>query len=445
MNYKDHYKHLTNESEVPFTSADTIQKGLRTKYGNDELDAYTFGIELEFKPDSSEFDITYDWDGIYNEMQTNSEVLKEYDEHVESERKRLNRNWNGKIDDWDDTYGPVDPDTFDKYNPQPYSYEYDTDEEYNTVYDKWYDEANTVNRVYKRWKDYHYDDKLRDFITGLDPYDYLNDMEPYENTSFDADISIKNTMDYIHNTMKQSVVKGEGASQTNWAVGIDGDYIEIRSKHLNQNEFHLVNEICDYVENHNTTGKTSAHIHVGLPKDFDEFDLLAMTTLVDEKAIKTAVGPERALNSFAKLRDSLHFTILNAIGVKKGEITNNSYFVSNKSINLSLSIIDRNHGTNIKAMIDHDTIEFRYMDSRIASRSSVFINWIKYFLLLPKIAKSRNRIVLKGHHINVIAVRESGGIRFYTDKKAPTSNLPAADIKSTNPIVKGKYIPKIQI
>ena len=312
MNYKEHYNELTNESEVPFASADTIQKGLRAKYGNDELDAYTFGIELEFKPDSSEFDITYDWDGIYNEMETNSEVLKKYDEHVESERKRLNKNWNGKIDDWDDTYGPVDADTFDKYNPPPYSYEYDTDEEYNTVFDKWYDEAITVNRVYKRWKDYHYDDKLHDFITGLDPYDYLNDMEPYENTGsgfFSADISIKNTMDYIHNTMKQSVVKGEGASQTNWAVGIDGDYIEIRSKHLNQNEFHLVNEICDYVKEHNTTGETSAHIHIGLPKDFDEFDLLAMTTLVDEKAIKTEVGPERALNSFAKLRDSLHFTI----------------------------------------------------------------------------------------------------------------------------------------
>jgi hypothetical protein len=64
MNYKDHYKHLTNESEVPFTSADTIQKGLRAKYGNDELDAYTFGIELEFTPNSDEYDqhYTYDWD-----------------------------------------------------------------------------------------------------------------------------------------------------------------------------------------------------------------------------------------------------------------------------------------------------------------------------------------------------------------------------------------------
>jgi hypothetical protein len=64
---------------------------------------------------------------------------------------------------------------------------------------------------------------------------------------------------------------------------------------------------------------------------------------------------------------------------------------------------------------------------------------------LPKIAKSRNKIVLKGASHNVIAIRESGGIRFYVDKKAPTLNLPARDIKSSKPIIKGKYIPNIQI
>ena len=443
MNYKEHYNELTNEAEVPFASADTIKKGLRTKYGTDELDAYTFGIELEFTPDSDEYN-TYDWDEIYRVMSDNSDVLQEYDEHVESERKRLNKNWNGKIDDWDDEYGPVDPDTFKKYNPQPYSYEYDNDEEYNKAYDKWYDESNTVLRDYKRWKDYYYLNNLSDFITGLDPYDYI-DVDPYVEARFNIDDAIEDAMEYISINMKQRVVKGANANAMQWAVGPDDKVIEIRSKHLNQNEFHLVTLICDYVENHNTSGRTSAHVHIGLPSDFDEFDLLAMTTLVDEKTIKSTVGPERALDSFAKLRNSLHAAILNGINSRKGEKIDGAYFISNKNIDLSLNYIDRNHGTNISAMREHGTIEFRYLDSRIASRSPLFINWIKYFLLLPKIAKSRNKIVLKGNDANLIAVRVAGGMKVYTDKKAPTINLPAADIKTAKPVNTGKYIPKIQI
>ena len=118
MKYTDYYNHLKNEAEVPFAAADTIQKGLRAKYGNDELDAYTFGIELEFTPNSDEYDqhYTYDWDGIYRELSQNSDVLSEYDDYVKSERNKLNKNWNGRIEDWVDDYGPVDSDTFNKYN-----------------------------------------------------------------------------------------------------------------------------------------------------------------------------------------------------------------------------------------------------------------------------------------------------------------------------------------
>lgn len=443
MNYKDHYKELTSEAEVPFAAADTIQKGLRSKYGNDELDAYTFGIELEYKPNSDD-DGEYDWHEINHDMYDNQSVRDEYDEHVTDERKRLNRNWRGNLDNWDDTYGPIDPDAFTEYFPEPNSENYANDEEYETEYNKWKDQLNNIDREYNRWKNYYYYDKLVDFISLLDPFDYL-EMDNYATHGFDIDSAIETVTDYISKNMQQAVVKDNNANKTRWAVGPDGDNIEIRSKHLNQNEFHLVTAICEYVEEHNTSGKTSAHIHIGLPKDFDEFDLLAMTTLVDEKAIKSTVGPERALNSFAKLRNSLHTAILNGINSRKGEKIDGAYFISNKNIDLSLNYIDRNHGTNICAMWEHGTIEFRYLDSRITRRSPLFINWIKYFLLLPKIAKSRNRIVIKGNDVNLIAVRESGGIRFYTDKKAPTSNLPAADIKSTNPIIKGKYIPKIQI
>lgn len=444
MNYKDHYKELTSEAEIPFAAADTIQKGLRAKYGTDELDEYTFGIELEFTP-ASDDDPKYDWERINSDMYDNQSVRGEYDEHVTDERNRLNRNWRGNVDNWDDGYGPVDADTFKKYNPEPNSEDYTNEEDYETAYNTWKSQLKTVEREYNYWKNYEYYDKLEDFITGLDPFNYL-DIDDYSiYGTFNIDTAIEDAMEYISMNMKQRVVKGANANGMQWAVGPDDKVIEIRSKHLKQNEFHLVAMICDYVEKHNTSGRTSAHVHIGLPNDFDEFDLLAMTTLVDEKAIKSTVGPERALDSFAKLRNSLHAAILNGISSRKGEKIDGAYFISNKNIDLSLNYIDRNHGTNINAMREHGTIEFRYLDSRIASRSPLFINWIKYFLLLPKIAKSKNKIVIKGNDSNLIAVRVAGGMKVYTDKKAPTINLPAADIKTAKPINTGKYIPKIQI
>ena len=438
MNYKDHYKDLANEAEVPFSAGADVQQGLRAKYGEAELDAYTFGIELEFTPEEGDYN-TYDWDQVHIDMSQDDDVLEEYREHVKSERNRLNKNWNGNIEDWDDSYGPVDGDTFNKYNPDPDRDAYDNEDDYNAAYDAWRDKLDKVEKEYKYWKDYDLYDNLSDFITTLDPFDYV-DMDSYETKRFDMGQIVDNAIDYISDEMHQLVNKGSNSNKTHWAVGPDADVVEIRSKHLNQNEFDLVKQICDYVTQHNTSGRTSAHVHIGLPKDFDAFDLLALTTLVDEKAIKATVGPDRALDAYASLRDSLHKSIYNVLMLKQGEKINKSFYISNKNVYSALENIDRNHGTNVTALMKHGTIEFRYLDSRITSNPDLFINWIKYFLILPKIAQSRNKITLAGLNNNIIVVRESGGMRFYIDRKAPTVNFPAKDIKQATPINTGKYI-----
>ena len=438
MNYKDHYKDLTNEAEIPFSAAANVQQGLRAKYGDSELDEYTFGIELEFTPSEGDYN-TYDWDQISIDMSQDDDVLEEYREHVKSKREELNKNWNGNIADWDDSYGPVDPDTFNKYNPDPDRDEYANEDDYNAAYDAWRDTLDKVEKEYKYWKDYDFYDKLSDFITLLDPFDYV-DMDNYETHRFDMNAIVDDAIEFIENKMNQLVNKGADSNKTHWAVGPDAENVEIRSKHLNQNEFDLVHQICSYVEEHHTSGKTSAHVHIGLPTDFDAFDLLALTTLVDEKAIKATVGPDRALDSYASLRNSLHRQIYNSMILKQGEKVDKSFFVSTANMIAAMEAIDRNHGTNVTAMMKHDTIEFRYLDSRIVSKPDLFINWIKYFLILPKIAQSRNKISLVGLNNTIIAVRESGGIRFYIDRSAPTLNLPAKDIKQIAATAKGKYI-----
>jgi hypothetical protein len=434
MKYKDYYKHL-HEAEVPFASADIIQKGLRGKYGTEELEAYTFGIELEYVPGDQDDDVEYDWNEISQALYQDPDVLSDYEEHIEHERNRIERRWNGNVDDWDDAYGPVDVDTFKKNNSEPERNNYDDEDAFINAHDEWKDNVRDVERRYDRWRSNDYYDNLGDFISDLDATDYL-DLDDYMISSSNSE-GINDAINYISNKMNQDVVSGDGCGENRWAVGTDGDFIEIRSKHLKQTEFDLVRQICDYVSDNFTSGKSSAHVHIGLPKDFDSFDLLAITTLVDESAIKDAVGPSRALDDFAKLRKSLHNKIIYSIygKSKEGDKIDKSFFMTNDTLRQSLLFIDRNHGTNVASMSVNGTIEFRYFGSTITNRFETFIKWIKYFLLLPKIAKSRNKIVLKKDYVekefnqNLIAVRESGGVRFYVDRKGPTLNKPAPEIK----------------
>lgn len=425
------YKKLTSEAEVPFSSTDVIKRGLKAKYG-DDLEAFTFGIELEYSPvDSDGFNrISYDWDEIRDAMRSFESVKDEYYKHVENKRDELNKKWNGRIDDWDDSYGPVDGDRFERYNPPPDSAFFTTDEKYHDAYDSWKDQLDDVIKKHQNWISYDYNDKLDDFIKTLDPSDYL-DIDAYSISYVDDIVKeIESAMNYIESSMKQDVKKGAGNKRF-WGVGEDAEgIVEIRSKHLSQNEFHLVELICEYVEQHETKGNTSAHVHIGLPKDFDAFDLLALTTLVDEKAIKDTTGPGRSFDAWAQLRNSLHTVLYGIIMKKRGEIINKSFFINDSDLKFSFRELGRFYGTNISSMLKHGTIEFRYLDSRIASRSDVFINWIRYFLLLPKIAQSRNKITLKRDADSLVAVREPNGVRFYVNTSGPAVGLPAATIKT---------------
>jgi hypothetical protein len=80
------------------------------------------------------------------------------------------------------------------------------------------------------------------------------------------------------------------------------------------------------------------------------------------------------------------------------------------------------------------TIEFRYLGSQLTRNPELFIKWIKYYLLLPKIAKSRNILVLKQNigqedSQSVTVIRLSNGVKFILNRRGSTPNLPSSDLK----------------
>ena len=69
-------------------------------------------------------------------------------------------------------------------------------------------------------------------------------------------------------------------------------------------------------------------------------------------------------------------------------------------------------GTNISSFFRRKTVEFRYFSSKMIANPPLFIQWIKYFMLLPAVAKKRNRAIFV-HPDNakwkLVAVRKQDG------------------------------------
>ena len=412
-------KDILNE-EIPFDKSQQVKAGLEKKYGQGELSAYTFGIELEFEPMSER----EDEDKIRVELENNAEVHDNYTEWLMLQRTSSNRRVSS-VERWDDSYGPIDVSTFDDLEPEPEEYSYSDVDEYKKSYDDWKEKRRDVENEYSRFERRNLNDYFDEYIQGLinsgDWEDYVDRQNVVERDELGE---IQDAISYISNKMGEKVQYGDSTVDT-WGVGPDGSNVEIRSKHLNQNEFNLVKDISYYVKSKKVDGGTSAHVHIGLPTDFDAFDLLAITTLVDERAIKQTVGPQRQLASWAKLRTDLNNKIVDAlIKTPQNQSTNEkSFILKNEQLFKLLSQIGKYWGTNVAAMSKGGTIEFRYLGSDVAYR---VLKWISYFLLLPRIAKSKNRINLDSiYGERLVATRMPGKIMFTMFKtNEPRTRVP---------------------
>ena len=423
---------LSLSEAVPFDLATSVRAGLEKKYGSEELSSYTFGVELEYRPS----DRIINYSKLERLLGKSDAVDREYETWLEDRKKNINRRWRGDLDNWDEEYGPPTEDEWLDHNPEPVLDDY-TAEDFDKLHTSWSDKRSEIVYINKKYSsDSHRDEFIQHLIKSEEWPDYVDSLEVTESNS---DESILDASRFIVDELKQKVTGGE-AGPNNWSVGEDGDNVEIRTKHLSQNEFDLITKICEYVSNEETGGDTSAHVHVGLPKDFDAFDLLAISTLVDEKSVESQAGPERELNSFARLRYHLHEVIIRLIiRNSPNEGDNKSFEIKNESLSFILSKINRNHRTNIKSMTTHGTIEFRYLSSDIAVESKKLINWIKYFILLPKIAKSRNKVEIKSNVStpinpttaisNLVAIRLPGRVRFILSGSSSLPNEPSSAIK----------------
>ena len=365
---------------VPFEKATDIEYGLKAKY--DELEDYTFGVEFEFEPVVEQQDLSTDQiieklsELMGSSYSYDNGLNDAYNSWVEEQRNEAARRWNrygtiDNIDRYDEEYGPMSVDTFDSSVPEPVETDYATEEEYNEAYKKYDEIRNEVDSEYTRWERRNQGDYVDEYLRLLarsgDWTDFVSDSE-MNVTDMEGGIeSAYNLLD----SLGEDVRKDDKPDKDTWAVGEDGPNVEIRSRHMRQtgNDFNIISKVGNWVSDQATHGKTGMHVHIGVPSDFDMFDVLAMSTLVDEKAIKSAVAMDRDFNSFAKLRRSLSNAIYNRIHEymrRKSENVPKSFTLTNAQMKEVLSHFDRNHGTNIAAFNEHKTIEFRYLGSDMA-------------------------------------------------------------------------------
>ena len=434
---------------VPFDKATDIEPSLRAKY--DEMADYTFGVEFEFEPVMENDVLSRDEIAAKLSEKFNSGddsgFTDGYYEWLENERNREAADWVRRhgtldtVDRFNSEYGAMSIDTFDENIAAPVESDYANEEEYNQAYEKYDDIRNEVDSDYVRWQRRYMDEHIDEFINLLIRSntwtDYIGEDE-YK--IVDAEQGIEDAYDFLE-SLGEDVRKDDKPDKNTWAVGEDGPNVEIRSRHMSQtgHDFDIISKVGNWVSDQPTHGKTGMHIHIGVPRDFDMFDVLAMSTLVDEKAIKAEVSVDRDFSSYAKFRRSLSNAIFSRIydymrrQPDAEETVPKSFILTNAQVKEIMSNFDRNHGTNIAAFAEHKTIEFRYLGSDIADR---VLKWISYFLLLPRIAKSKNKVVLDSiYGERMIATRMPGKIMFTSFKmneprtRVPMPKEPADDIK----------------
>lgn len=406
---------------VPIDKAGDIGSALKSKYGT-EMQAYTFGVEFEFKPIVEQLSNRDDIEAILHRMVNDDELSDDYGKWLNNKRQDAANNWsrrgNNDISRYDDSYGPMDLDTFDSNISEPSSNDFADGDEYERALADYEKMRDDVQWEHRKWEQRQMDSYMDEFVSELARSgDWASYVPEDEQNVQDMEGKIQEAVEYISHLGEQVKV-GDDADSATWAVGEDGPNVEIRSRYMTQSDddFDKISSVGDWVSDQVTGGKTGMHIHIGLPSDFDAFDLLAMTTLVDEDAIKSEISIDRDLGQYAKLRRSISNLIVNKIRdymrnqPDARESVPASFVLTNDQMMSILKGFDRNHGTNIAAFVEHKTIEFRYLGSDIAHRA---LKWIKYFLILPRIAKSRNKITLNNiYNEKIIAKRLPGKIQF---------------------------------
>lgn len=301
MNFKNFHAIYTEELALDRVRQvrKSLQRKRKLKYGT-----FGFDIEFDYSEETSEEQIM-DWmrfidqDDKYGWLEKFEEYLQEQDDNPSY----------GSMDDWDENNPEPDQPSIARFEkPEPQNFKDNADyiealeywrniesewEEYFELYEQHVEEYNMMESQLMAWN------KLRKYYlknfaedTIYDAYEHID----FENSSKKVDdyqaILDNFGEEYTHDA-------SEADFTTEWVVALDADKPEIASRILTTKDMPLVREVLEELENEKTSPDCSAHIHIGMPKDFDLFSLFSLYSLVDEKSLLEKM-PRRNFEQWSK-------------------------------------------------------------------------------------------------------------------------------------------------
>lgn len=217
--------------------------------------------------------------------------------------------------------------------------------------------------------------------------------------------------------MNNQEVEGEEGSETTWGIGPDVSNTEVRSKYLTTKDIPDLLNILEEIKECVTEGiaiygqnkrylslspSCSAHVHIGLQHfdDMNAFDALATLNLIDEESAYEVAGADRDIR-WTKDRGTVLNVIMDQLytkGIIKKDFDLSNIIVSDSVMRNIFDFSRGNYGlskyggTNLKSFVTNGTIEFRYLSSEIINNPKKFIEMIQYYLMLPRLARSKMQI-----------------------------------------------------
>ncbi len=308
MKFKDLYnKTLLQEGPVPFSKFEHIKNKMAEQHSIPEG---TFGVEYEDLPPAEAVSITKEKiiQALNNAFRYNSRLDVDYKEWLDEKRADAARTWlrygRGDVSRYDDSYGPMSEETFTDAISEPKIEDFNTEDEYEVALKEYNEKLSEVNYDYQYWERRNTGDYTDEFFEYIADYNWEDYVEVDAGTE-SVEAGIKSAILDLGNLI--GIMPSDRYNPSKWTIGQDANNIEIRSPILRKNEMDQVTIVSNYVDGQELSGGTGLHVHIGVPKDFDAFDLLAMTTLVDEDQVQSELDSSSITrdSGFAKFRESL--------------------------------------------------------------------------------------------------------------------------------------------
>jgi hypothetical protein len=479
---------MLKETEVKFKDYKKIKGDVIFKRGVDRFDKLspgTYGVELEFSIPDREFLV----DVLSNESNIEQMDTKDL-------RWKILSDWDGTLQELAQELNSLAYNDYiqrkDVHEVLYYMYEmvYYGDSEYGAgrggaypmikdpedIYDLWMEVSDDVSKKGGASEDRNKQlVEARNFIKYLEGSNLSNNgdildiidrggiihlirqlgvdtssIDPFEKDS-------KEILNLILTAMPISNVGIDVVGYSNWDIGWDYENIEIRSPISRVGNYDELVEVMEFIERgveelgiFSVHGETSAHVHIGVgqyKKDYTLFDICAVNSLVDQKAIQFFEGEGRNFSRFAKLGSGIMAGISNS---GEGLFELDTYLSEDEFERKIISNMPiKYQGVNLSHTLHSiPTIEFRYLSSRSIYNIKEFLQWIEYFDLLIKVAKRKNRVYIKPNSPEQTPLylhRASGGIVLSKERKASliknafTSNEPKIPFSAAAIMYAGLY------